>query len=383
MTKRIQRLTRKIRTLFNENLDMTIDATVQAHRYFSSIVFFVFLSYFLLISMTDYVLWRTWNEQHLYNFVIAGIAAVNRILYSKPHSKPLIPKDKILTAGNCFVLIMLILLAAGRSMGGGYISYTLAVCTTTATIVLVLNPLHYSILALIAMFCEICFNHYFLGGGFVSALYYGVDAFVIFALTSCLNFFFSLLRCQIFDETSALRRENSVDALTELYNRKYLEHYFRFHHRKDELSALIHMDLDNFKTVNDTLGHKEGDALLINAAKFLRANFRKSDCVARIGGDEFMVFMPALTETRQAYERIQSLLQCFPIAVEGDGSAEPIPVSISIGVVFSGENESPSYPELYEKADEAMYRAKKSGKGKAVFIDPENGLTTVSSDSIR
>ena len=82
-------------------------------------------------------------------------------------------------------------------MGGGYLSYTLAVCTATATIVLCLNPIHYSFFALIAMFSEICFNYQFLGKDFVVALYYGVDAFLIFLVTSCLNFFFSLLRYTI------------------------------------------------------------------------------------------------------------------------------------------------------------------------------------------
>jgi len=371
--KKIKRLAEWIQSSSLENRDAVIDATAQTHRYFSSIVFVVFLCYFLLISATDYALWGRWNKQHLYDFIIAGAAAVNWFVFSKPR----IPRKKLLIAGDCSVLIMLILLAAGRSLGGGYVSYTLAVCTTTATIVLVLNPLHYSLLALIAMLCEILFNYRFLGGGFVTALYYGVDAFVIFAVTSCLNLFFSLLRYQLFDEASALRRENSVDALTGLYNRKYFEHYFRFHHRRDELSALIHMDLDNFKTVNDTLGHKEGDQLLVDVAEILRGNFRKSDCVARVGGDEFMVFMPALSEVRHAHEKIRSLLGKFPVMVRGEGGAQPVPVSISIGVVFSGENESPSYLQLYEKADAAMYQAKKAGKGKAVFANTEGGEVTV------
>ena len=328
-------------------------------------MFWVFLFYFLLINITDYALWKTWNTQHLYDLVVAGVAAINWIIFSKP----MISRKKVLIMGDIFVLIMLILLAAGRSMGGGYLSYTLAVCTATATIVLCLNPIHYSFFALIAMFSEICINYQFLGKDFVVALYYGVDAFLIFLVTSCLNFFFSLLRYQIFDEASTLKKENSVDGLTGLYNRKYFEQYFRFHHREDELSALIHIDLDNFKTVNDTMGHKEGDLVLIKVAEILHNNFRKSDCIARVGGDEFMVFMPKLSESNYAYERIQNLLREFPLMVEGESGAKPIPVSLSIGVVFSRENEFLSYSQLYEKADTAMYQAKKSGKGKAIFLN--------------
>ena len=364
---KIKRLIERIRSSYIENQEMIIDATIQTHRYFSSIIFFVFLLYFLLISTTDYVLWKTWNKQHLYDFVFTGVAAVNWIIFSKP----MISKKKVLIIGDIFILIMLILLAAGRSMGGGYVSYTLAVCTTTATIVLCLNPIHYSFFALIAMFSEICFNYQFIGNDFVVALYYGVDAFLIFLVTSCLNFFFSLLRYQIFNEASTLKKENSMDVLTGLYNRKYFEHYFRFHHREDELSALIHIDLDNFKTVNDTMGHKEGDLVLIKVAEILHNNFRKSDCIARVGGDEFMVFMPKLSENQDVYESIQNLLNKFPLMVEGEDGVPPVPVSLSIGVVFSKENESLSYAQLYEKADTAMYQAKKSGKGKAIFFNDE------------
>lgn len=352
---------------------MIIDATVQTHCFFSAIIFFTFLAYFVLISMTDYVLWGTWNKQHLYTLVIAGAAGLNWILYLKP----ILSRDKVLAITNCFILIMLISLAAGRSMGGGYISYTLAVCATVSTIVLSLNPSHYCLLALIAMFCEIYFNYQYLGGDFVSLLYYGVDALVIFAVTSSLNFFFSLLRHKIFYETNALRTENSIDPLTGLYNRKYFEHFFRFHHREDELSALIHIDLDNFKTVNDTLGHQEGDRLLINVAKILQDNFQNSDCIARVGGDEFMVFMPALSDIRHTYEKIHNLLGRFPLLVEKNDETEPVPVSLSIGVVFSQKNVSYSYSQLYEKADNAMYQAKKSGKGRAVFSDGKSEKNTV------
>lgn len=371
--KKIKRLAEWIRSSHRENRDAVIDATAETHRYFSGIVFFAFLFEFLLISITDYALWRTWNGQHLYDLVVVGVAAVNWIIFSKP----LIAREKFLAAGNGFVLVMLIVLAAGRSLGSGYVSYTLATCTAVATIVLCLNPSHYCFFALLALFGELWFNHLFIGGGFVTALYYGVDAFLIFAVTSCLNLFFSLLRHHIFDETSALRKETSVDVLTGLYNRKYFEHYFHFHHRTDELSALIHMDLDNFKMVNDTMGHKAGDLLLVKVAEIVRSNFRKSDCAARVGGDEFMVFMPTLSETRHAYERIRKLLEKFPVMVEGEDGAEPVPVSISVGVVFSEENASYSYPRLYELADTAMYQAKKAGKGKAVFSNAGGGERTI------
>ena len=163
--------------------------------------------------------------------------------------------------------------------------------------------------------------------------------------------------------------------MTGLFNRKYFEHYFDFYHREDELSALICIDLDNFKTVNDTFGHQEGDHLLMRVSELLQSNFRKTDCIARMGGDEFMVFMPALPETQHAYETIQNLLKHFPLPISGENCT--VPVSLSIGVVFSVENESCSYAQLAKRADAAMYQAKRSGKGRAVFFDAVNGDTTL------
>ena len=87
-----------------------------------------------------------------------------------------------------------------------------------------------------------------------------------------------------------------------------------------------------------------------------------------------MVFMPALSENQYAYERIRNLLEKFPLMVGGE---EAIPVSISIGVVFLGETTLSTYGKLYEQADKAMYQAKKSGKGKAVFYDTASGESRV------
>lgn len=369
----IKQWAEQIQLSYNKNRDMIIDATLQVHRVFSGVVFFLLLFYFILIIMTDYVLWKTWNQQHLYILLISAVVGANWLI----HRKPLFSRDQTQGAANCFILILLLSLAAGRAMGSGYVSYTLAVCVSVSTIVLCLNPVHYSLLALTAMLSEIFFNYICLGGDSVTLLYYGVDAFLIFAVSACLNFFFSLLRCQLFEEANTLRIENSTDSLTGLYNRKYFEHYFHFHHREDELSAIIHIDLDNFKTVNDTMGHEKGDQVLVQVAEILRHHFRKSDCVSRVGGDEFMVFMPALSQTQFACERVQSLLDEFPITVDNGGAVKPVQVSLSIGAAFSQASESYSYSQLYQKADHAMYQAKKAGKGKAVFSDMNVGADVV------
>lgn len=126
---------------------------------------------------------------------------------------------------------------------------------------------------------------------------------------------------------------------------------------------MICIDLDNFKKVNDCFGHKRGDEILIHISHIFRKHFRKTDCIARVGGDEFLIFLEDITEHEQILERVKSLLSEFPIVLKKD--AEEVAVTLSIGVVF-GEGSDMTYRALYERSDEAMYKAKKSGKGKAV-----------------
>lgn len=116
-------------------------------------------------------------------------------------------------------------------------------------------------------------------------------------------------------------------------------------------------------------------ALLKKVSKIISENFRQADCVSRVGGDEFMVFMPKLSKTQDVYNKIQNLLNNFPLIVKGDGETEPVPVTLSIGVVFSKENEADTYSKLYENADTAMYKAKNSGKCRAVFFEEGEEIT--------
>ena len=123
------------------------------------------------------------------------------------------------------------------------------------------------------------------------------------------------------------------------------------------------------------MGHAFGDEVLKELGQQLRSMFRAMDVVGRFGGDEFMVFMPKLSKTQDVYNKIQNLLNNFPLIVKGDGETEPVPVTLSIGVVFSKENEADTYSKLYENADTAMYKAKNSGKCRAVFFEEGEEIT--------
>jgi diguanylate cyclase (GGDEF)-like protein len=126
---------------------------------------------------------------------------------------------------------------------------------------------------------------------------------------------------------------------------------------------MLVLDLDNFKPVNDRYGHNKGDEILCKVGNILRRSFREIDCVARIGGDEFAVFVPEINDMGVIVDRVREVLDSFPLCV---GETQSTEVSISIGIAFRQAEEHISYEKLFEKADDAMYMAKKSGKRKAV-----------------
>ena len=160
-----------------------------------------------------------------------------------------------------------------------------------------------------------------------------------------------------------------TDALTGLANHRRfretiaqeVERSQRYNH---DMSVLL-MDLDNFKTVNDTYGHPQGDEVLRRIADVLRAESRNIDMPARYGGEEFAILLPE-TDVRGAAEvgdRIRRRLERTQIVV--DGAEEPIVMTGSIGV--AGTPDFPLVPnELIEAADRALYEAKRTGKDRVV-----------------
>ena len=150
------------------------------------------------------------------------------------------------------------------------------------------------------------------------------------------------------------------DVLTGLYNRdKVRELIDQWFDANNQFGALLLMDLDNFKKVNDEKGHPEGDALLKKFSDILFKQFRFSDMKARIGGDEFIVFIP----NRIKMDVLEDKLNVFLNACRTELKTyyEEQKVSVSIGVAYS-DGRIHSYGELYQCADSAMYVAKRQGK---------------------
>lgn len=171
---------------------------------------------------------------------------------------------------------------------------------------------------------------------------------------------------------SALR-----DRLTGIFNRGYfnnrLESDVAFALRHGKPLSLVLFDIDDFKQVNDTLGHPTGDALLAALADRVAGTTRSEDIFARYGGEEFVVIcrdVDALRAARAAY-RIADIVAAQAFAMDG----KELEVTVSVGVADLGMLVEPKADALIEAADAALYVAKRNGKNRVEIYDPENEPT--------
>jgi len=163
----------------------------------------------------------------------------------------------------------------------------------------------------------------------------------------------------------ALARQARTDALTGLLNRrgfaKRLDRQIAACAASGKAGTLVYVDLDNFKAVNDRLGHPAGDAALKGLAAALRGAVRSGDLVARLGGDEFALWLVD-TDHPAAVERAKQILALTAeIASYSAGPDKPLGLSVGVAVHLPGRNEDTG--ELLERADQAMYVVKHRGKG--------------------
>lgn len=160
-----------------------------------------------------------------------------------------------------------------------------------------------------------------------------------------------------------------TDELTGLYNRRYFERHLTIMLEKareqSRNMAVMLLDMDFFKSVNDTHGHDAGDAVLKEFALRLRRNIRGVDLACRFGGEEFVVLMPD-TDMRQAEgvaERVRAAVAEARFAVGGEVT---LPITVSVGVAMS-EAEGDTPDQVIKRADIALYRAKREGRNRVVL----------------
>lgn len=136
--------------------------------------------------------------------------------------------------------------------------------------------------------------------------------------------------------------------------------------RGDLGSALMLIDLDNFKEINDALGHPVGDQVLVHVAALLRKAVRRGDTVARFGGDEIAVLVPDVTreEATRLAETLRDVVQRHPAR----GPRGPIELTVSVGVAHSRACDA-GMEELYRTSDIALYRAKRDGRDRVIVLD--------------
>ena len=162
------------------------------------------------------------------------------------------------------------------------------------------------------------------------------------------------------------RRLADTDALTGLRNRRFFHETLLREctraHRYGRSLALLILDVDDFKAINERVGHLAGDTVLAETAARLRAVLRASDIACRVGGDEFAILLPE-AGTRQAaqlYDRVEAAVSATPIGGIGR-------LTLSGGVAQLAEREDA--PTFFERADESLYRAKQGGKAQLAGLD--------------
>jgi diguanylate cyclase (GGDEF)-like protein len=158
------------------------------------------------------------------------------------------------------------------------------------------------------------------------------------------------------------------DFLTGLANRRLLQAKFDFAvAQENSTSALIFVDLDRFKQANDTLGHTVGDCLLVLVAERFAAVVGGSGTLARVGGDEFVIFLDSCTDPKEAKLVGQKVVEC--LAAPFRAGEHELLLSASVGISFSPDHGT-TLVALQEKADQAMYLAKSQGRNQCVAFSP-------------
>jgi diguanylate cyclase (GGDEF)-like protein len=177
---------------------------------------------------------------------------------------------------------------------------------------------------------------------------------------------------------TALEHETFTDPLTGVYNRRFMEQRLREEiskaRRYEFKLAVLLLDLDHFKRVNDELGHQAGDQMLIEIGNLLNRELRDSDVLARYGGEEFLVIAPNTPPTEAAglAERLRACIEAQTFLAHLNNTQQPgVQMTVSIGVANFGGPTS-NEESLIQVADQNLYQAKHGGRNRVVAEVPND-----------
>lgn len=183
--------------------------------------------------------------------------------------------------------------------------------------------------------------------------------FIVPILCTCLTLF-EILLSQWRRRERMIERLSQIDPLTSLLNRRSINQCLeRLNHSKNESYALVLLDLDHFKRINDQYGHHKGDEALVKVSAMLSQLLRSSDVVGRFGGEEFILILHQsnLEQAQQAAERCRAAIQQIELLSD---AGQPIQMTASFGIAVSKQEHRPQ--QLLSQADKALYDAKASGR---------------------
>ena len=201
-----------------------------------------------------------------------------------------------------------------------------------------------------------------LEGDYIEFLHY-MNLTLVLIIVAVISYFYTTNE-NIYRDT--LLEQSHTDHLTDLYNRHYVSEFFKngWHHRrhKSQKFALLLMDVDHFKRINDGYGHRGGDAVLVKLATLLKESVKRSSIISRWGGEEFLIVLEDgdLDALKEVAEHLREQVASTPMMEK-----EALFITMTFGGAVSGENES--FEEVFERADKALYQGKNSGRNKVVI----------------